>query len=139
MYPWCACTPGAHVPLVRMRTVHTCTCTVLRLAPVCANIFLPHVGFLTRTHARFDCKFATREGWEAGAHVRVGHGSCPMPVYGCPSTCRLAPTCEWDTAAADIIVREAGGVVLHAGQCDSDGKALEDWRVRACVRVCLRA
>jgi 3'(2'), 5'-bisphosphate nucleotidase len=26
---------------------------------------------------------------------------------------RLAPTCEWDTGAADIIVREAGGVVLQ--------------------------
>eukprot|EP00798_Chlamydomonas_sp_ICE-L_P014116 gene14115-20068_t len=26
---------------------------------------------------------------------------------------RLAPTCEWDTGAADIIVREAGGAVLQ--------------------------
>jgi len=43
----------------------------------------------------------------------------------------LAPTCEWDTAAADIIVREAGGVVLQAGLCNNEGKALEDWRVRA--------
>ncbi len=31
---------------------------------------------------------------------------------------RLAPTCEWDTAAADIIVREAGGAVLQVGCCD---------------------
>jgi 3'(2'), 5'-bisphosphate nucleotidase len=30
---------------------------------------------------------------------------------------RMAPTCEWDTAAADIIVREAGGAVLQAGKC----------------------
>lgn len=41
---------------------------------------------------------------------------------------RLAPTCEWDTAAADIIVREAGGVVLQAGLCDDKGNALEDWK-----------
>ncbi|MEW5301705.1 MAG: hypothetical protein WDW36_004547 [Sanguina aurantia] len=41
---------------------------------------------------------------------------------------RLAPTCEWDTAAADIIVREAGGAVLQAGVCDSKGNALTDWK-----------
>lgn len=45
------------------------------------------------------------------------------------TTRRLAPTCEWDTAAADVIVREAGGVVLQAGKCDGKGKALEDWKV----------
>lgn len=43
---------------------------------------------------------------------------------------RLAPTCEWDTAAAHIIVDEAGGSVLQAGLCDSKGKLLEDWKVR---------
>lgn len=43
---------------------------------------------------------------------------------------RLAPTCEWDTAASHIIVEEAGGVVLQAGACDSKGHALEGWRVR---------
>jgi hypothetical protein len=42
---------------------------------------------------------------------------------------RFAPTCEWDTAAADIIVREAGGVVLQAGKLTSTGQHLEDWRV----------
>lgn len=42
---------------------------------------------------------------------------------------RLAPTCEWDTAAAHIIVEEAGGSVLQAGLCDSKGKLLEDWKV----------
>ena len=41
---------------------------------------------------------------------------------------RLAPTCEWDTAAAHAIVMEAGGVVLQAGACDSTGAALEDWK-----------
>lgn len=41
---------------------------------------------------------------------------------------RLAPTCEWDTAAAHIIVDEAGGSVLQAGLCDSKGKLLEDWK-----------
>lgn len=41
---------------------------------------------------------------------------------------RLAPTCEWDTAAAHAIVEEAGGVVLQAGKCDSKGVALEDWQ-----------
>lgn len=42
---------------------------------------------------------------------------------------RLAPTCEWDTAAAHAIVEEAGGRVLQAGRCDSSGNALEGWRV----------
>ncbi|KAL6769422.1 hypothetical protein ACKKBG_A30950 [Auxenochlorella protothecoides x Auxenochlorella symbiontica] len=41
---------------------------------------------------------------------------------------RLAPTCEWDTAAAHAIVEEAGGRVLQAGRCDSSGNALEGWR-----------
>lgn len=42
---------------------------------------------------------------------------------------RLAPTCEWDTAAAHAIVEEAGGVVLQAGRCDGKGTLLEDWKV----------
>ncbi len=43
---------------------------------------------------------------------------------------RLAPTCEWDTAAAHAIVTEAGGCVLQAGACDSKGKLLPgvSWR-----------
>eukprot|EP01025_Chloroclados_australasicus_P066386 TRINITY_DN9141_c1_g1_i1.p1 TRINITY_DN9141_c1_g1~~TRINITY_DN9141_c1_g1_i1.p1 ORF type:complete len:332 (-),score=53.10 TRINITY_DN9141_c1_g1_i1:533-1528(-) len=41
---------------------------------------------------------------------------------------RLAPTCEWDTAAAHVIVTEAGGVVLQAGLCDNKGNPLEDWK-----------
>lgn len=41
---------------------------------------------------------------------------------------RLAPTCEWDTAAAHAIVIEAGGSVKQAGKCDNKGKALEDWK-----------
>lgn len=41
---------------------------------------------------------------------------------------RMVPCCEWDTAAADIIVREAGGVVLQAGACTGDNQALEDWK-----------
>lgn len=42
---------------------------------------------------------------------------------------RLVPCCEWDTAAADIIVREAGGVVLQAGLCDGEGNGIgEDWK-----------
>jgi 3'(2'), 5'-bisphosphate nucleotidase len=41
---------------------------------------------------------------------------------------RLAPTCEWDTAAAHIIVTEAGGTVVQAGLCDSKGQPLEDWQ-----------
>lgn len=41
---------------------------------------------------------------------------------------RLAPTSEWDTAAADVIVREAGGVVLQAGVCDDKGVCKEDWK-----------
>lgn len=42
---------------------------------------------------------------------------------------RLAPTCEWDTAAAHAVVLEAGGTVKQAGLCDNKGKALEDWQV----------
>lgn len=41
---------------------------------------------------------------------------------------RLAPTCEWDTAAAHVIVTEAGGSVIQAGKCDSKGHPLENWR-----------
>ncbi|KAI8474869.1 MAG: hypothetical protein J3K34DRAFT_406080 [Monoraphidium minutum] len=41
---------------------------------------------------------------------------------------RLFPTMEWDTAAADVIVREAGGVVLYAGLCNGKGEVLEDWK-----------
>jgi 3'(2'), 5'-bisphosphate nucleotidase len=41
---------------------------------------------------------------------------------------RLAPTCEWDTAAAHIIVEEAGGSVVQAGACDNKGTPLEDWQ-----------
>jgi hypothetical protein len=37
---------------------------------------------------------------------------------------------QWDTAAADVIVREAGGVVLHAGRCTGKGEILEDWKAR---------
>lgn len=43
----------------------------------------------------------------------------------CP---RFGPTCEWDTAAADAIVREAGGRVLQAGKCSGSGEAFEDWK-----------
>ena len=43
---------------------------------------------------------------------------------------RLAPTCEWDTAAAHVIVEEAGGTVVQAGLCDNKGNALEDWQTR---------
>lgn len=43
---------------------------------------------------------------------------------------RLAPTCEWDTAAAHAIVMEAGGEVVQAGTCDNKGTLLpgEDWK-----------
>ncbi|KAF6263648.1 hypothetical protein COO60DRAFT_1470341 [Scenedesmus sp. NREL 46B-D3] len=41
---------------------------------------------------------------------------------------RLAPTMEWDSAAADIIVKEAGGVVLQAGKITGKGELLEDWK-----------
>lgn len=41
---------------------------------------------------------------------------------------RLAPTCEWDTAASHVVVTEAGGRVVQAGRCDSDGVLLEDWK-----------
>lgn len=43
---------------------------------------------------------------------------------------RMAPTCEWDTAAAHAVVAEAGGKVIAAGKCDGKGNSLEDWKVR---------
>lgn len=55
----------------------------------------------------------------------------------CAVWCRLAPTSEWDTAAADIIVQEAGGVVLQAGKVTGKGELLEDWQVG--VGACLVA
>ena len=36
---------------------------------------------------------------------------------------------EWDVAAADIIVKEAGGVVVQAGKMSGKGEFLEEWRV----------
>lgn len=44
--------------------------------------------------------------------------------------CRRRSCAQWDTAAADIIVREAGGVVYNAGKVTSKGELLEDWKVR---------
>lgn len=41
---------------------------------------------------------------------------------------RLAPTSEWDTAAAHVIVTEAGGEILQAGACDNKGQPLEEWK-----------
>eukprot|EP01023_Acetabularia_acetabulum_P010334 TRINITY_DN14727_c0_g1_i1.p1 TRINITY_DN14727_c0_g1~~TRINITY_DN14727_c0_g1_i1.p1 ORF type:complete len:316 (+),score=71.58 TRINITY_DN14727_c0_g1_i1:71-1018(+) len=41
---------------------------------------------------------------------------------------RMAPTCEWDTAASHIIVTEAGGSVFQAGECDNKGNPLQDWK-----------
>ena len=51
---------------------------------------------------------------------------------------RLAPTCEWDTAAAHAIVEEAGGEVLQAGRCDDSGALLEDWRAALARREPVR-
>ena len=48
---------------------------------------------------------------------------------------RLAPTSEWDTCASHIIVLEAGGIVLQAGNCDNVGKPLENWKVSSIVLV----
>ena len=53
---------------------------------------------------------------------------------------RLAPTCEWDTAAAHAVVVEAGGVVLAAGECDGKGALLAgvDWRAALALQQPLR-
>ena len=40
---------------------------------------------------------------------------------------RMAPTCEWDTAAPHVVINEAGGEILQAGLCASDGTLLENW------------
>ncbi|QDZ25567.1 inositol monophosphatase [Chloropicon primus] len=41
---------------------------------------------------------------------------------------RMAPTCEWDTAAPHVVLSEAGGEVLQCGLCTSSGELLEDWK-----------
>jgi 3'(2'), 5'-bisphosphate nucleotidase len=69
-----------------------------------------HCGFLTK-HQSLQA---------SGIGLQVAEGLAH--VYP-----RLAPTCEWDTAAAQIIVQEAGGFVAQAGLCDNAGNPLENW------------
>jgi fructose-1,6-bisphosphatase/inositol monophosphatase family enzyme len=69
------------------------------------------------------CVFVTTQIGSSLKLLMVAEGSAH--IYP-----RLVPCCEWDTAAADIIVREAGGVVLQAGLCDGEGNGIgEDWKV----------
>jgi hypothetical protein len=86
---------------------------------------------------------------ECSRSSKQQHRCCPPPPPPCLLCLqvaegsahvypRLAPTCEWDTAAAHIIVTEAGGEVLQAGLCDSKGTLLEDWKVGGRVDGCCR-
>lgn len=90
---------------------------------------------------------ASRHAWQArwpekrgifpACALRCCH-ACPQVAEGAAHIYpRLAPTCEWDTAAAHVIVEEAGGSVLQAGLCDSKGKLLEDWKVGLRGECCL--
>lgn len=83
-----------------------CCCPLLDLWHACADL------------QGFDCKPDGCVVWCCVCQ-HVGRVCC---------LCRLAPTSEWDTAAADIIVREAGGVVLQAGKVTGKGELLEDWQ-----------
>lgn len=70
--------------------------------------------------------------FQAPSFSQVGSSLKMMRVAEGAAHCypRLAPTMEWDTAAADVIVREAGGELLRAGACDGkSGKLLPgvDW------------
>ena len=69
---------------------------------------------------RFIARFAPRELVQAGSSLkfcRVAEGAAD--VYP-----RLAPTCEWDTAAAQAVLEGAGGhVVTLAGEPLRYGKA----------------
>jgi 3'-phosphoadenosine 5'-phosphosulfate (PAPS) 3'-phosphatase len=75
----------------------------------------------------FCARFANPTFSQVGSSLkmmRVAEGSAH--VYP-----RLAPTMEWDTAAADVIVREAGGEMVRCGACDGKtGKLLPgvDWQ-----------
>ena len=40
---------------------------------------------------------------------------------------RMAPTCEWDTAAPHVVLSEAGGEILQCGRCTGEGELLEPW------------
>jgi hypothetical protein len=75
-----------------------------------------------RLHAR--CTYAAEPPSPSLAQVAEGTAH----IYP-----RMAACHEWDTAAAHVIVEEAGGAVLQAGLCDGNGRPLEDWKV--CVQV----
>lgn len=68
-----------------------------------------HQGSLTE---KFISQFNTPEIILAGSSLKfcmIAHGKAD--VYP-----RLAPTCEWDTCAAQILVEEAGGQVLQLSE-----------------------
>lgn len=65
-----------------------------------------------------DARLAERLTAEFGKLVRVDMGSslkmCRIAEGAADLYPRLGPTCEWDTAAADVILRAAGGALLQA-------------------------
>ena len=72
-------------------------------------------------------------GAEAGAAaMQTAPFTCWAGLQCSGCACEHPPpplSLQWDTAAADIVVREAGGAVLSAGRCSNMGGLLEDWKV----------
>jgi len=60
----------------------------------------------------------------------------PLMLLLCVTCQARLPPWKWDSAAADIIVSEAGGVVVQAGKVTGkEARLLEDWKVKL-VPVC---
>lgn len=89
----------------------------------------PVVLVASRRHrAGQDADFAQRLQASCGEVQRVDMGSslkmCRIAQGQADIYPRLGPTCEWDTAAADALLRAAGGALLRAdGQPLSYNKA----------------
>jgi 3'(2'), 5'-bisphosphate nucleotidase len=79
----------------------------------------PLVLVTSRRHRQGrEAKFAARLEAACGEVVRVDMGSslkmCRIAEGSADLYPRFGPTCEWDTAAADAILRAAGGALLRA-------------------------
>lgn len=77
-----------------------------------------------------------------GEHLRQPMGSslkhCFIAQGKAHLHARLGPTSEWDTAAAQIIVEEAGGILVHAEtlrplRYNTRKRLLNPWFVSACA------
>lgn len=64
-------------------------------------------------------------------HCRIAQGQGHIHA-------RLGPTCEWDTAASQVILEEAGGLLVHAEtlrplRYNTRNRLLNPWFVSACA------